>query len=565
MTGNSLCSRCGSPQLSDALRGLCPKCLLLLAREEPALPSIDDYETTGRLGIGGMGVVYRVRHHATGRDEALKVLRAGEAATPEELQRFHAEIAAASALEHEGIVPVTHVGEHDGRPYYTMPLYTGSLAGSMDRFRAPKDAARLIAKVARAVHHAHERGVLHRDLKPENILLDAADEPHVSDFSAAKRIGEPGQTGQAPRTATGMLIGTPPYLAPERVHGGDRRVTTAVDVYSLGVILYQIITGELPFKGELETIMRAVLDAEPTRPRAIAPGVPRDLETICLKCLEKHPKQRYRSAEELADDLDRFMGGAPIAARPASRSARLRWNVVLLAVVPLVLVAGLMAWVVERAGRALADRQVAESEQILLAAKRDELRDLMALVRGAIRDLEDSGRDDEAIRAQVLERLRGLDFGEDGYFYVYDPDGRNLMHARMPQLEGGDQWNLTDDTGQPIIQQILAKARAGDGFVQIRWSRPSQQRITYKLTYNVPLPRWGWVIGTGIYLDEVKAVTHQIRTSSSAAISDAMIFIAVVAVLAASGIAGVAMALNMRQQRLADAELRKLTWQLDMQ
>lgn len=240
----------------------------------------------------------------------------------------------------------------------------------------------------------------------------------------------------------------------------------------------------------------------------------------------------------------------------------LRYKVVLLAVAPLVLTAGAVALAITYEGRVLAERQVAETERILLAAKQDELRDLVKLARGAIRSLEGSGRDDPETRARALEVLRGLDFGQDGYFYVYELDGRNLMHARMPQLEGRDQLRLTDDIGQPVIQQVLARGRAGGGFVRYRWSRPSQQRWGYKLGYVELLPRWGWILGTGIYLDDVEAVTRQIRASSAAAVGDAMRWIAAAAILAAAAAAALAWALNATQRRFANPRLRDLNRQV---
>jgi eukaryotic-like serine/threonine-protein kinase len=267
-----------------------------------------------------MGVVYRAQQRSVGRVVALKVIRAGNLATPEERHRFRTEFKAAAALEHPHIVPIYDVGEHAGCPYYTMPVYTAALAERMHDYREPARAAALVATVARAVHHGHERGVLHRDVKPANILLDDQGQPHVSDFGTAKRLGEPSLT------APGAVIGTPPYMAPEQAGGGDTGVTTAVDVYSLGVVLYELITGAMPFASEDLALLRRV-DAEPVRPREIAPTVPRALEAICLKCLERHPSARYRTAEELADDLERFLRGDPVAARPARVVDRL-WRLV---------------------------------------------------------------------------------------------------------------------------------------------------------------------------------------------------------------------------------------------
>jgi two-component system NarL family sensor kinase len=254
---------------------------------------------------------------------------------------------------------------------------------------------------------------------------------------------------------------------------------------------------------------------------------------------------------------------------------QLRYKVVLLAVVPLVVVAGLLAFVVEREGRTLTDGQVADVDQQLLDAKKIELQNLMAIARGAIRELEGSARDDDATRSQALKVLRGLDFGKDGYFYVYDLKGPNqgqcLMHPRRPELEHQNQWNLMDDHQQLVIQPLIKMARNGGGFVQYRWPRPSQQlqqsqqKWFPKLGYVVPLPRWGWMLGTGTYIDDIKVdvekITRQMHASFSATIGDAMRFIAVIAVLAALVVAALGVALNVSQQRLAASKLR-LSWQV---
>ena len=316
MTNSDRCPRCKAKQIANAPAGLCPGCLLADAVDNPTPEHIGDYDIIDLLGCGGMGMIYRAKHRSIGRVVALKVIRAGELATPEERRRFRAEIEAAANLDHPNIVPIYEVGEHAGCPYYTMRVYTGALEDHRHRYREPTVVAALVATVARAVHHGHERGVLHRDLKPANILLDEQGQPHVSDFGTAKRLGEPGMT------EPGTVVGTPTYMAPEQATGDGLSVTTAVDVYSLGVVLYELITGKPPFDGDLASVMRAVRESSPVPPHKIAPAVPRDLETICLKCMEKQPAARYRTAEELADDLERFARGDAIAARPASLTDR---------------------------------------------------------------------------------------------------------------------------------------------------------------------------------------------------------------------------------------------------
>jgi WD40 repeat protein len=279
-----------------------------------------DYEIHEELGRGGMGVVYRARQMSLNRQVALKMIKGGVLADDVELRRFQNEAEAVAQLDHPGIVPVYEVGEHQGQRYFSMKLVPGgSLGGRLDAYKDdPRAAAALLVEVARAVEHAHVRGILHRDLKPANILLDGQGKPHVTDFGLAKKLEE-----SIELTQSGAVMGTPAYMAPEQSLGRRGAVTTASDVYGLGALLYSVLTGRAPFQGDsvIDTL-QAVRERLADPPSRLNRKIPRDLEVICLKALEKDPRRRYASARELADDLNRLLKGEPVTARRISMLAR---------------------------------------------------------------------------------------------------------------------------------------------------------------------------------------------------------------------------------------------------
>ena len=344
-----VCRKCGAEIFADAPEGLCTACLFetgldLLVRPSVAagddcalienvessdanaaphvrkaprppktLAEFGDYELLEEIGRGGQGVVYRARQRSLNRTVALKVIGLGHWATQAHLKRFRLEAEAAASLEHPGIVPIHEVGERDGSCYFSMKFVEGGQLDAVAKREPipPRRAAELIAKIARIVHYAHEHHILHRDIKPGNILLDQKGEPHLTDFGLARLVET-----ESTVTRTMEVLGTPSYMAPEQAVGNNAQLTSATDVYGLGAVLYQLLTGHPPFAGgtTYETI-RLVLDTEPRQPRLWSPKVDRDLSTICLKCLEKDPKRRYASALALAEDLERWLKHEPILAR----------------------------------------------------------------------------------------------------------------------------------------------------------------------------------------------------------------------------------------------------------
>src|SRR5437762_864354 len=343
-----VCRKCGAKIFSDAPEKLCTGCVLetalaifpdtvtgvadpgrvvdapgdttyglprakIAAQVAKTLGELGDYELLGEIGRGGQGVVFRARQKSLHRIVALKVIGLGQWATKAHLKRFRLEAEAAARLEHPGIVPIHEVGERDGSCYFSMKFVEGGQLDEVVR-RKPmsiRQAAELIGKVARIVHYAHEHRILHRDIKPGNILLDQKSEPHLTDFGLARLV-----ESESTVTRTMEVLGTPSYMAPEQAVGNNAAISSLTDVYGLGAVLYQLLTGQPPFAGgtTYETI-KLLLDTEPRSPRLLNPKIDRDLSTICLKCLEKDSQRRYPSALALAEDIERWLKHEPIQAR----------------------------------------------------------------------------------------------------------------------------------------------------------------------------------------------------------------------------------------------------------
>jgi WD40 repeat protein/Tfp pilus assembly protein PilF/tRNA A-37 threonylcarbamoyl transferase component Bud32 len=431
-----------------------PACCPLCGSEfrEPFSPTaggsaaIPGYEILEELGRGGMGVVYKARQVGLNRLVALKRIQAGAEGRPETLARFRVEAEAAGRMQHPHIVQVYEVGDSGGRPFFSLELVEGgSLAQKLaGRPQPAGEAARLVETLARAVHHAHQHGIVHRDLKPANVLLAPDGTPKISDFGLAKRLEDDNS-----QTATGTVLGTPAYMSPEQARGQGRAVGPATDVYALGTILYEMLAGRPPFQGESAVdVLRQVLHDEPLPPHRYRAGLPRDLEIVCLKCLDKEPARRYATALDLADDLHRFLQGEPFRARPAGSLERLwRWSrrnpvlaalvgVVQLLLATLAVGAALTAWHFARER----DWAVAEERSTQLANER--LRDSYLAQARAERTGGEVGRRFTALdllgKAAVLRP--SLELRNEAIACLALPDLRPIR----PWPAEGEAWNGFD-------------------------------------------------------------------------------------------------------------------------
>jgi tetratricopeptide (TPR) repeat protein len=432
----------------------------------PLFPSLPGYEILSELGRGGMGVVYQARQSKLNRLVALKMILSGAPAGPEELARFRKEAETLARLQHPNIVHVYEVGEHAGRPYFVMELVEG---GNLEKRLAglpqpARDAAQLVATLARAMQAAHQRQVIHRDLKPANVLLSGDGTPKITDFGLAKQLDE-----SMGLTSTGAILGTPSYMAPEQTRQAPwskQELGPVTDVYALGAILYKMLTGRPPFLGEtaLDTLFQ-VVSREPVPPRELQPKVPCDLETICLKCLQKEARKRYADAQALADDLQRFLDGKPIHARPVGALERLgRWSrrqplvAGLAAGILVVLLAGIsaVAWAWRRAE---ANYQLAETRRELAETNFQ---------------LADEQRQ-RAIKAEGDLEISLIDFAREAHKYESDRRASTLTEKAVAILEKLLQENPENRT----FRRDLAGAyrNLGDLYQRMRRIPPAETAL----------------------------------------------------------------------------------------
>jgi WD40 repeat protein/tRNA A-37 threonylcarbamoyl transferase component Bud32 len=497
----------------------------------PEYPDVPGYEILGRLGQGGMGIVYKARQRILNRLVALKMVLAGAHARPQDLVRFLAEAETVARLQHPHIVQIHDIGQQGGLPYLALEYAEGgSLAQKLRGTPLSAiESARLVETLARTMHFAHERGIVHRDLKPANVLLTLEGTPKVTDFGLAKTL-----EGSSGLTRTGDLLGTPSYMAPEQVEGRSQQIGPVTDIWALGAILYEMLTGRPPFKAAspMETL-RLVSNQEPEPPGQLEPRVPRDLETICLKCLEKEATKRYANAWELADDLGRFLRDEPVLARPAGKLERLgRWcrrNPTVAALVVFVAVLLLAGTVGSTIAAIWLARIAADAEQARLEAVRQE-----EIARAEQAQAQEArGREREALAD--LNVTHGLTVAAQG-----DPAQAVLWFAHAARLAGGDAeqeaahrarvrfWSRRVPTPVRALphpgQRLAQIAFHPQGRYLLAVSQPSFQSLPNRLTLwdlaeerPLPWPGDGQAVGCAVWGPDGRSVILGLRAPDGGA------------------------------------------------
>jgi eukaryotic-like serine/threonine-protein kinase len=478
MANEGACLKCGAPLSDDAQLGFCPDCLFGQAAkfvpatseadsDEPLPRRFGDYELIEEIARGGMGVVYRARQRSLGRTVAVKMLLGGWLVSAQSGRRFQAEAEAIAALSHPNIVQIHDVGVIAGQDYFSMEYVEGeSLAGLLARGPIPaRTAARYLKTIAEAIHYAHGQGILHRDLKPSNVLIDSRDEPRITDFGLAHRLD-----GDLELTMTGQVLGSPNYMPPEQAGARKGKVGPQSDVYSLGAMLYHLVTGRPPFVGEgLSDTLAQVLQDSPASLRLFNPTLPRDLETLCLKCLEKEPEKRYPTAQSLAEDLGRFLRGEGIHARPINRLEKARrWCVRKPAMAAVISLAALLVATLVAGSVLLMLRSQREREQIYQAS--------MNLARqaweennvGRIRELLTASRDSphrgfewDYWQRQTHWAEKTFDRQADIAIAVaFSPDGGRVLAGFLNQT--AKAWDLGSQRELVILKSADKPATGGE-------------------------------------------------------------------------------------------------------
>src|SRR5437762_1807618 len=566
ITTGEFCRKCGAAIPPDSPQHSCGACLLesglgpvepepevnVDLGSSPMLMDFGDYELLEQIGRGGQGVVFRARQKSLNRVVALKIIGLGHWATEAHLKRFRLEAEAAARLEHPGIVPIHEVGERDGSCYFSMKFVEGGQLDEVVR-RKPmsiRQAAELIGKVARIVHYAHEHRILHRDIKPGNILLDQKSEPHLTDFGLARLV-----ESESTVTRTMEVLGTPSYMAPEQAVGNNAAISSLTDVYGLGAVLYQLLTGQPPFAGgtTYETI-KLLLDTEPRSPRLLNPKIDRDLSTICLKCLEKDSQRRYPSALALAEDIERWLKHEPIQARRAGVFTRGRkWvrrnpTSALLAasLVALAAAAGWIVWKSEMIAHPLAngiavlpfenlsddksDASFVDGMQDDVLTKLARIADLKVISRTSVmdyrgkRNLRQIGNDLRV--SHVLEgsvRRAGTHLRLNAQLI----DTRSDTHVWAEQYDRdvNDLFTVQSEIAQKVAQHLHANLSASEqASVE---ERPTQDLVAYdfyvravSMIYNAQVP------DESLGLDTEKSLSEAVDLLNKAVARDPNFFLA---------------------------------------